>query len=74
MSIDIEVFINNVSIKLYKFLITDTLVVARQKLNIGISEDYTFLIDGKEIEYNEEKKFTVKEYQSTKKMYIKKKN
>ena len=67
MSLDIEVFINNVSIKLYKSLITDTLVVARQKLNIGNSEDYTFLIDGKEIEYNEEKKFTMKEFQNTNK-------
>ena len=73
MSADIEIFINNVSIKLYRFLLTDTLIYVREKLGIGSSEDYIFYINGKEIEHNEEKNYTVQLFQNYKKMYIKKK-
>ena len=73
MKVNIEVFINNVSIKVYQFLITDTLTDVRQKLNIGNSEDYIFLIDNGEIKHNEENQYSIKNYEKAKKIFIKKK-
>ena len=73
MSINIEIFINRVSIKLYTFSNTNTLADVRQKLGIGNSEDYIFLFNDKEIKFSEEKQYTIQNFESSKKIYIKKK-
>ena len=73
MKVNIEVFINKVSIKIYPFLITDTLVDVRKKLNMENSEDYIFLINDSEIKNNDEKQYTIKDFEKERKIYIKKK-
>ena len=72
MSIEIEIFINKVSIKIYKFSITNTIKDIRQKLGIGNSEEYIFLINDKEIKFSEEEQYTIKNFKNNKKIYIKK--
>ena len=72
MKVNIEVFLNKVSTKVYPFLITDTLVDVRKKLNMENSEEYIFLINGSEIKNSDEKKYTIKDFEKEKKLYIKK--
>lgn len=71
MSIEIEIYFNFAPIKTHKFSITDTLANARRIL--GYSEDYIFTHNDKEIPFNEEDKYVIKDIHKNKKLYIKKK-
>ena len=57
MSINIEVFINNVSIKTYNFKEAETLIDVRKVLQIENLDNFRFLFNHKEIEIDEENNF-----------------
>ena len=74
IKVSIEIYFNNFYSTNEVFEIGNTLKDVRKRLKIENSKDYKFLFNGKEIEFNEEEKYTIKDFKSSKKIYYTKKS